>query len=183
MGEALSEEMEEYVRKKAHEEIEHEIAKTKWEAQKIFEKQLAEKLEPLLVEVEKELENRGFDTDNPAIQDVATKSLISAAMGEVDLGETVEISLAGKENGSTEFTMPPVKEPSTKTIEVPIEGGDVEDPETVEKEVLDPDMSELVSGESLDEWADRHNVGQRNEDQNQDSEDKEIPKAGLPWYQ
>lgn len=192
MGEAISEEIEQYIQKvieggltqgNVKDIIEEEIALRKWEAEKIVAKQFAAKLEPLLEEVEEKLESRGYDSDDPVVQNTARECLIEVITGDIELGERVEIPIAGRENGSTEFTMAPTEEPPTKTVEVPIEGGDVENPETVEKEVLDPDMSQLVSGETLEDWADRNNVGSGSENQDQESEDKDIPKGGLPWYQ
>jgi len=192
MGEAISEKVEQYIREEIEEDLnqgniedalEEEIALRKWEAEKIAAEQFAAKLEPLLEEIEEELESRGYDTDDPVVQNAAKNSLLSVVTGDSEPGETVEMPIAGRENGSTEFTMLPSKEPPTKTVEVPIEGGDVEDPDTVEKEVLDPDMSQLVSGETLEEWADRHNVGSGSQREDQESGDEEIPKGGLPWYQ
>lgn len=175
MGEAIPEEIEQHV--------EEEVTLAKWEAEKMVERQLAAKLEPLLQKVEKKLEERGLNPEEPAIQNAAIESLVEMVTGEWELGETVEMPVGGRNNKgvSTEVTLPRNQEVPTKTIEVPIEGGDVEDPDTVEREVPDLDQSEFDFTEEYHEWSERVNVEQSEEDQG--SELEEPPMAGFPWYQ
>lgn len=136
-----------------------------------------------------------FDPEEEKIdlEQVAAEKVISAMFGgdtsednsegrsNTSEGRAVEIPVAGRinEGASTEITLKEYETP-TKTIELPIEGGDVEDPDTMEWEVPDPEPRDPDE----DPLEDFH----RNNTLQDDEEDDEynpadIPEAGLPFYQ
>lgn len=183
MGEAIPEEMEQEIQQK----LEEEFALARSEAEEMVAEQFVAEIDPLLQSVKTKLEDQGFNADRPAVHNAAVESLLDVLTGEADLEETVEISVAGRENKdiSKEAAMSPTEDTPTKTIEVPIEGGDVEDPETVEKEVIDPDMSDaqLSKGMSAEEVARLNEYGEDDEDNGVKSRSDDVPEGGLPWYQ
>lgn len=177
MGEAIPEEMEQEIQQK----LEKELALARSEAEEMVAEQFVAEIDPLLQSVKRKLEDQGFNADRSAVHNAAVESLLDVLTGEADLEETVDISVAGRENKdvSKEVTMSPTEDTPTKTIEVPIEGGDVEDPDTVEREVLDPDKMDFDMTEEFHEWDDRSN----GEPESQGSESDEAPTGGFPWYQ
>jgi len=101
---------------------------------------------------------------------------VQKVLGVDDGRENIEVPVGGRHNhGNTEAaTLSSPSDPPTKTVEVPIQGGDVEDPATVEKEVLDPDHSEadLTEGLSQDQMGSRVNRGR---DESEESVDDISP--------
>lgn len=89
------------------------------------------------------------------LKEKLTEHFVQQMMESDESRENVEVPVGGRTNhGNTQSAaLSSPSDPPTKTVEVPIQGGDVEDPETVEKEVVDPDLSEddLTEGLSPDQ--------------------------------
>jgi len=171
---------EEVIKEFVEEQVEEMISEVEQAVQEYQKQQIAAKLEELTQDVLSELESRNVDTDRANTHAIAQENLLEAMSGtEQSEGRTVEIPVAGRNNEgvSTELTLKE-PDPPTKTIEVPIEGGDVENPDTVEREVIDPEIS--TDGLSPEKKAEIR----RNQPENEkESESDDVPEGGFPWYQ
>ncbi|WP_336035158.1 hypothetical protein [Halobacterium yunchengense] len=178
---------EEGVKQFVEEQVEEIISEVEQAVQEYQKQQLAVKFEELTQDVQSELEGRNVDTSRANTREVVQENLLETISGTERLeGRTIEIPVGGRANKreSTKMKLTD-RDPPTKTIEVPIEGGDVENPETVEKEVIDPDMSDarLSEGMSTEEVARLNEYGEGDEDEGEKSRADDVPEGGFPWYQ
>lgn len=149
------------------------------------EKALEIKVAELVQELTLLLDSRGIDTErvNFDMEAVARRTVVNE-MGDSNQSKaTFEVPIAGRNNGSTSVEVGENKnpDPPTKTVELPIEGGDVDDPETIEWEVPDPPAQDLNATEKILDKAARRNLDERDGIEEVDPDD--VDAGGLPWYQ
>jgi len=184
MGSSIPEEV---IKEFVEEQVEEMISEVEQTIREYQKRQLAAKIEELTQDVLSELESRSVDTSRANTRAIVQENLLEAMSGSEQLeGQTVEIPVGGRTNEGESTTMRLADpDPPTKTIEVPIEGGDVENPETVEREVIDPDMSDamLSEGLSAEEVARLNEYGEDDENEGEESRADDVPEGGFPWYQ
>jgi len=187
--------IQEYVEEQSREELRTLI---KQELRKELESKISESVEKCLVQ----LEEYGIyhEQEDIDVRGIVREQVIRNLFGVDESEEVAEISVAGRSNRnlSMEVKMDTGASPKTYTEEVPIEGGDVEDPETVEVERIerpaDPRLnSDLDSYEISRAFKEGltpdmiHGEHRVNDDSASDQEDEydseDVPAAGLPWYQ
>jgi|GEM_PF-2770926 len=180
----------EVIKEFVEEQVEEMISEVEHAVQEYQKRQLAAKIEELTQDVLSELERRNVDTSRANTRAIVQDNLLETmSEPEQSEGRTVEIPVGGRTNEGKSTTMT-LREPDppTKTIEIPVESdhpifNDIDEPQTVEKEVIDPDMSDAMLSEGLSD----EEVARLNEDE-EDDEDEEyqaddIPEGGFPWYQ
>lgn len=177
---------EEAVEEFVEERMEEMMSEVEQAVQEYQKQQLAAKFEELIQDILSELESRNVDTSRANTRAVVEENLLEAMSGsEQSEGRTVEIPVGGRTNEDPKTTELTLKEGNTptKTIEVPIEGGDLDDPDTIEKEVIDPDMSDakLSEGMTAEEVARLNEYGEEEEDEESSPDD--VPEGGFRWYQ